>query len=74
MPLPRRLRPHHVAALLNVSERRVRIWLLEGRLKGTRAPFGQWSIPARELDRFLNAHGTDAMRERWQAWQKVKPP
>lgn len=67
------LRPHEVASVLNVSERRVRRWLLERRLRGTRAPFGQWRISAAEVERFVQSHGDAAVKQRWAEWRGRNP-
>jgi hypothetical protein len=58
------LRPHHIAAMLGVPERRVRLWLAQRRLHGTRAPFGQWRVPVREVDRFVQSIGRPRSKDR----------
>ena len=42
------------AALLRVKEQTIRLYLHDGKLKGTKSGNGRWKIPGREILHFIN--------------------
>jgi excisionase family DNA binding protein len=48
------LTPEEAAKVLRVDPATVRVWLRQGKLKGSKLAGGHWRISEAELERFIN--------------------